>query len=106
MINIDLLREVCRIPGAPGYEQRIREFIIKTVTPYVDEVKTDSIGNVIAVKKGSSGKKVMVAAHMDEISFIVTDIDNEGFVRFHTLGGFDAKTGRRVVKGTTNLFQG
>jgi len=99
MINIDLLKEVCRVPGAPGYEQRIREFIIKTVTPFVDEVNTDSMGNVIALKKGSSDKKVMVAAHMDEISFIVTDIDGDGFVRFHTLGGFDAKTltAQRVI---------
>jgi endoglucanase len=99
MLNIDLLREVCRIPGAPGYEQRIREFIIKTVTPYVDEVRTDSMGNVIALKRGSADKKVMIAAHMDEISFIVTDIDNDGFVRFHTLGGFDAKTltAQRVI---------
>ncbi len=99
MINIDLLREVCRIPGAPGYEQRIREFIIKTVAPFVDEVQTDSMGNVIAIRKGESDKKVMVAAHMDEISFIVTDIDADGFVRFHTLGGFDAKTltAQRVI---------
>ena len=99
MINIELLREVCRIPGAPGYEQRIREYIIKAVTPFVDEVKTDSMGNVIAIKKGLSDKKVMVAAHMDEISFIVTEIDTDGFVRFHTLGGFDAKTltAQRVI---------
>lgn len=99
MINVDLLKEVCRIPGAPGYEQRIREYIIETVSPYVDEVSTDSMGNVIALKKGSGDQKVMVAAHMDEISFIVTDIDKEGFVRFHTLGGFDAKTltAQRVI---------
>ena len=99
MINIDLLRDVCRIPGAPGYEQRVRDFVIETVSPYVDEVNTDAMGNVIAIKKGSSEKKVMVAAHMDEISFIVTDIDKDGFVRFHTLGGFDAKTltAQRVI---------
>ena len=53
MINIDLLSDVCRVPGAPGYEQRIREFIIKTVTPYVDDVSTDAMGNVIALKKGN-----------------------------------------------------
>jgi endoglucanase len=99
MINIELLREVCRIPGAPGYEQRIRKFIIETVTPLVDEVRTDAMGNVIAIKKGESDKKVMVAAHMDEISFIVTDIDKDGFIRFHTLGGFDGKTltAQRVI---------
>ena len=99
MININLLSDVCRIPGAPGYEQRIREYIIETVTPYVDEVQTDAMGNVIAIKKGQSDDRVMVAAHMDEISFIVTEVDKEGFVRFHTLGGFDPKTltAQRVI---------
>jgi len=57
------------------------------------------MGNVIAIKKGSADKKVMVAAHIDEISFMVTDIDKEGFIRFHTLGGFDPKTltAQRVI---------
>ncbi len=99
MINVELLSKVCKIPGAPGYEQRIRQYIIELVTPLVDEIRTDAMGNVIALKKGTSDKKVMVAAHMDEISFIVTDVDKEGFVRFHTLGGFDAKTltAQRVI---------
>lgn len=99
MVDISLLKEICRVPGAPGYEQRIRKFIIELVTPLADEVSTDAMGNVIAIKKGKSDKKVMVAAHMDEISFIVTDVDKQGFVRFHVLGGFDAKTltAQRVI---------
>ena len=87
--NLELLKEVCRTPGAPGFEQRIRQLIINEVTPLVDKVKTDAMGNVIAIKNGTENKKIMVAAHMDEISFIVTHIDDNGFVRFHTLGGFD-----------------
>ena len=52
-----------------------------------DEVSTDAIGNVIAIKKGqSSDKKVMLASHMDEIGFMVTHVDDDGFIRFHTLG--------------------
>jgi endoglucanase len=99
MINVELLSKVCKVPGAPGYEQRIRQYIIELVSPLVDEVSTDAMGNVIALKKGNSSKKIMVAAHMDEISFIVTDVDKDGFVRFHTLGGFDAKTltAQRVI---------
>ena len=99
MINTSLLAEVCKIPGAPGHEQRIRAYLLKALEGVVDDISTDALGNVIALKKGSSRKKVMVAAHMDEISFIVTDVDKEGFVRFHTLGGFDPKTltAQRVI---------
>lgn len=92
MKKISLLNKVCTIPGAPGFEQPIRKFIIDTVTPYVDEVKIDAMGSVHAIKHGTSDKKVMIAAHMDEISFIVTHIDDNGFIKFHTLGGFDPKT--------------
>ena len=65
----------------------------------VDEVKIDNLGNVVALRKGSSDKRVMIAAHMDEIGFIVTHIDEKGFVYFHNLGGFDPKTltAQRVI---------
>lgn len=99
MINFDLLKTICETPGAPGYEQRIRKLVIDTVSPIVDSVSTDAMGNVIAVRKGTGKKRVMVAAHMDEISFIATHVDEDGFVRFHTLGGFDPKTltSQRVI---------
>ena len=99
MINTQLLAEVCKVPGAPGYEQPIRKFILQQLEGLVDDVTVDALGNVIALKKGTEDKKVMIAAHMDEISFIVTDVDKEGFIRFHTLGGFDPKTltAQRVI---------
>ena len=101
-IAVSLLKEICEVAGAPGFEQRIREVVLREVTPLVDEVSVDNMGNIIALKKGNNnpeGKKAMVAAHMDEIGFIVTHIDDEGFVRFHTLGGFDPKTltAQRVI---------
>lgn len=98
-INVDLLKEICETPGAPGFEQRIREVVLREVTPLVDEVRLDNMGNVTAIKKGKEDKKVMIGAHMDEIGFIVTHIDDDGFVRFHTLGGFDPKThtAQRVI---------
>lgn len=98
-INVSLLSEICETPGAPGYEKKVRDLVIKTVTPYVDEVQTDNLGNVYAIKRGQSDKKVMIGAHMDEIGFIVTHIDEKGFIRFHTLGGFDPKTltAQRVI---------
>ena len=93
------LRRICETPGAPGFEKKIRDLVISLVRPLVDEIKIDAMGNVVAIRKGDSDKRIMVAAHMDEISFMVTHIDDEGFIRFHTLGGFDPKTltAQRVI---------
>jgi len=98
-INVKLLKEIAEVAGAPGHEQRIREIVIREVTPLVDEVTIDNMGNVYAIKKGKTKKRVMIGAHMDEIGFMVTHIDEDGFVRFHTLGGFDPKTltAQRVI---------
>lgn len=106
-ININLLSEICRTPGAPGFEQKVRELVIKEVEPYVDAIEVDNMGNVSAIKKGKSDKRVMIGAHMDEIGFIVTHIDDDGFLRFHTLGGFDPKTHtaqRVIVHGKKDLI--
>ncbi len=101
-LDIPLLKSICEIAGAPGYEKRIRDLVIREVSPLIDSLKVDNMGNVITLKKGvknPDGKKVMVAAHMDEIGFIVSHIDDNGFVRFQTLGGFDPKTltAQRVI---------
>lgn len=107
-LNIELLSKICKVPGAPGYEHRVRNFIKQEVESYVDEIDIDNIGNLIAIKKGkSSEKRVIVAAHMDEIGFMVKHIDDNGFVRFHTLGGFDPKTltaQRVIVHGKKDLL--
>ncbi len=97
--QIASLKEICEIAGAPGHEQRIRALVIDKVSGLADEVKTDALGNVMAIVRGKGDKKVMVAAHMDEISFMVTHIDDNGFIKFHTLGGFDPKTltAQRVI---------
>lgn len=92
MLNIELLEKITQTPGAPGYEHKIRSFIKNALEGIVDEMYTDPMGNLIAIQKGKSDQKVMVAAHMDEISFIVSHIDDDGFIKFQTLGGFDPKT--------------
>lgn len=91
-MNLNLLKTICETPGAPGFEDRIREVVLKEIESLADEIHVDNMGNVTALRKGRSNKKVMIAAHMDEIGFIVTHIDDNGFIRFHTLGGFDPKT--------------
>lgn len=108
-IHAELLKKICETAGAPGFEKQIRNLIIETIKPYVDEYHIDNLGNLVALIKGTkSQEKIMVAAHMDEIGFVVTHIDDAGFVRFHTLGGFDPKTltaqrvkihGKKVING-------
>ena len=98
-INTGLLNIICTTPGAPGFEKKIRDLVINEVEPLVDELEVDNMGNVYAIKRGVDDKRAMVGAHMDEIGFIVTHIDDKGFIRFHTLGGFDPKTltAQRVI---------
>ncbi|HET6225644.1 MAG TPA: M42 family metallopeptidase [Bacteroidia bacterium] len=98
-INIKLLKEICEVAGAPGHEQRVREIVLREVKKLADSVSVDNMGNVIAVKKGKTDQRVMIGAHMDEIGFMITHIDEQGFLRFTPLGGFDPKTltAQRVV---------
>ncbi len=93
-MDVKLLKKICETPGAPGFETKIRNLVINELENKVDSIEIDNLGNIIAVKKSKnhSDTKIMVAAHMDEIGFIVTHIDDNGFIRFHTLGGFDPKT--------------
>ena len=110
MVNISLLKSICEIPGAPGHEYLIRELVSKELQGYVDSQTTDNMGNLIALKKSKtnpSGKKVLLAAHMDEIGFIVSHIDDKGFLKFHPIGGFDPKTltaQRVIVHGKKDLI--
>ena len=98
-MNLELLAELCATPGAPGREERVRKVVLREMEDLVDEIEIDPMGNVIGTRKprGRSGSKseprrVMLSAHMDEISLIVTHIEDNGFLRFTTLGGFDPKT--------------
>ena len=84
----DTLKTLCLAYGPTGNEYNVAEIIKGMVAPYVDEMKMDAMGNLITVKKGQEGgKKIMLAAHMDHIGFVVTDIDEKGFARVHNVGG-------------------
>lgn len=107
MIDVALLKKICETPGVSGFEQRIRQLIHQEVKDLADEVQVDNMGNLIAIRHGKSDKRVMVAAHMDEIGFIVNHIDDDGFVRFLPLGGFDPKTltaQRVIVHGEKDML--
>ena len=107
-MNIKLLKEICEVPGTSGFEDKIRRLVLEELKSINAEIDIDNMGNVTAIIKGeNSNKKVMLAAHMDEIGFIVKHIDEQGFLRFHTLGGFDPKTltsQRVIVHGKKDLI--
>jgi endoglucanase len=107
-IDVSLLSRICEAPGAPGCEKEIRSLVLAELKGLADDVRVDNLGSVIALKKGrSSAKKTMAAAHMDEIGFIVTHVDDKGFVRFNPVGGFDPKTltaQRVILHGRKAIF--
>ena len=84
-----LIQKLVETTGPSGYESQIRDVIRAEIAPYADEIRVDALGNLIA-RKGQAGKKIMLAAHMDEIGVIVTHIDEKGFARFTNLGGVKA----------------
>ena len=96
----ELIKTLTEIYGPSGHEERIREVIKGEIAGMADEVRVDTLGNLIALKHGGGdGVKVMLAAHMDEIGVIVTHVDEKGFLRFAPIGGVIPHTllGARVV---------
>ncbi len=91
-MNFDLLKLLCETPGISGQEEKIRVVTVNALRPLVDSVSQDALGNVIGFKKGSGGPKVMIAAHLDEIGFMVKFIDDNGFLRLHPVGGWDPRS--------------
>jgi putative aminopeptidase FrvX len=87
-----ILKELSEAFGVSGCEDEVRVIIIEAIKDHVDEVRVDSLGNLIALKKGTgeSELKVMVAAHMDEVGLMMTHIEEEsGTIRFRPVGGID-----------------
>ena len=85
-----LIEKLCNLNGVSGNEGEVREFIINEIKDFADEITVDSMGNVIALKKGKSHeKKVMLAAHMDEVGFIISGFTDKGYLEFKKVGGID-----------------
>lgn len=97
---INELKKLCLINGASGNEQAVRDYIISRIEGKC-EYKVDALGNVIAFVKGRqrTDKKLMISAHMDEVGFIVTYINEDGTICFSPVGGVDARVvfGRKVM---------
>jgi len=101
---MELLKRLSEAAGVPGHEEEVRALIKQELSGLVDELRTDVLGNVIGIKRGSGGRRVMLAAHMDEIGFLVKHIEKEGFLRIEPLGGFDPRVllAQRVVVHTSD----
>jgi endoglucanase len=95
---MELLKKLCETDGIAGTEDAIRDLVRTSLEPLCDEVRIDALGNVIGHKVAAAPvegahRSVMLAAHMDEIGFLVTHVDEEkGFVRLNPVGGFDPRT--------------
>ncbi|HHT47284.1 MAG TPA: M42 family metallopeptidase [Firmicutes bacterium] len=104
------LKELTENDGASGYEENIASIIADAFSPYVDEQRKDNLGNLIFLKRGmnTAGPKVFLCAHMDEIGLMITKVEDNGFLRFTSLGGFDPRTlpGQEVVIRGQSFFEG
>jgi putative aminopeptidase FrvX len=86
----DLLKKLSNTPGVSGFEGNVRDLMTQELDEYVDKINVDNMGNLIAIKNGNPGnKKVMLAAHMDEIGLMVRFIDKKGFIKFSKIGGIN-----------------
>ncbi|MCT4605707.1 MAG: M42 family metallopeptidase [Marinisporobacter sp.] len=103
-----LLEKLCNLSSVSGNEKEVRDFIYKEIEHYVDEIKIDFLGNLIAVKKGKeSFPSIMLSAHMDEVGMMVKAIDENGFIKFLPVGGMDdrifvskvVEIGKKKIKG-------
>ena len=93
--DLELLQELTETSGVPGYEDRVRDLVVREFEESVDRIRTDAMGNVVGTLEGESDYSVAVAAHMDEIGFMVRHVtgeeDGPGFVELEALGGWDAR---------------
>jgi endoglucanase len=99
-----LLKRLSEASGVSGYEHEVRDLVREALGPYADAVRTDTLGNVIALKRGRGPQprpSLMLATHMDEIGLIVAGLE-EGFIRFAQVGGYD----RRILPGQEVLVHG
>lgn len=99
---IELMKQLCALPGPSGCEDAVREFVLEKVKPFADEMKTDAIGNIMVFRKGKKAleRPVVLCAHMDEVGVIIKKITDDGMLKFGFVGGVDP----RVVIGRPVRF--
>jgi putative aminopeptidase FrvX len=107
--QLKLLERLCNASGVSGDEGEVRAIVLEQVRPIADEVKVDALGNVLATKHATPGSlkpmRVMLAAHMDEVGFMLTHDEGDGIFRFETVGGVDVRllAGKTVQVGKEHV---
>lgn len=87
--TLELFKTLTELPGTPGNEHQVRQFVRAELEKYADEVIQDNLGGIFGVKKGpENSPKILVAGHMDEVGFMVSSITDNGMIRFQPLGGW------------------
>jgi tetrahedral aminopeptidase len=111
-VRLDVLKALVEVAGPSGREDRVRDIVRPELEASCNRVEQDSLGNLVGIRDGAGGPRLMLAAHMDEIGLMVTHVDDRGFVRFIPLGGWDPRTlvgqrvmvrGRRDIPGVVGL---
>jgi tetrahedral aminopeptidase len=102
--STEILRRLSDAFGPSGHEEEVRDYITSLIRPLVDDLHVDALGNLIAVRQGKGSKKLMLDAHTDEVGVMVRHIDENGFLRFAKLGGWDDRlfAGHRVKLRSRN----
>ena len=100
---LNLVKELCLLNGVSSGEDDVRDYLMERCRPYAASMKVDALGNLIVFKRGekSTGSRLMLTAHMDEVGFIVNDITEDGYLKFAPVGGIDPRVviGKRVSVG-------
>lgn len=104
---VNTLKTLCTLSGVSSFEDEVRNYIISRVSPYADSLRVDTMGNLIVFKKGakSTGNKLMLCAHMDEVGLIIKSITDDGYLKFGCVGGIDRRVllGKRVAIGDKRI---
>jgi tetrahedral aminopeptidase len=105
--QLELLEKLSNASGVSGNEDEVRSIVLDAIRPLADDIRVDALGNVLATRTGKANKRlrVMLAAHMDEVGFILTHDHGEGLFQFETVGGIDIRQiiGKPVLVGTEHV---
>ena len=104
---IETVKTLCALSGVASFEDPVRDYLMEQARPFADQMRVDALGNLIVFKKGakSTGNKLMLCAHMDEVGLLIKRITDDGYLKFSAIGGIDRRVliGKRVFVGWNHI---